>query len=67
MTKLINEKFELTGKGIEIQDEFENLIKPFYEKYAKDVSPVEFEWLINVAIQMKNASNYADRVISFYK
>lgn len=67
MLKLFNEKFELTGKGIDIQDEFDNLIKPFYEKYAHDTSPIELEWLINVTIQMKNAVNYSNQVESFHK
>jgi phage gp29-like protein len=65
--KLFNNKFEMTDDAIRIQEEFEALIKPFYDKYGKDYNPIELEWVINSAIQLRNCATYMNRVTSFYE
>lgn len=60
MKTLFNNDLYLTREGIEIQDEFEELIHPFFEKY-KDYNPIEFEWVLKSVFDMENARMYVNQ------
>lgn len=46
MKYLFNKELHLTQEGIDIRNEFEELIRPFFEKYGKDCNPIELEWVL---------------------
>lgn len=60
MKTLFNNDLYLTREGIEIQDEFQELIRPFFEKY-KEYNPIEFDWVLKCVFDMENARMYVNQ------
>jgi hypothetical protein len=60
--KLFEDTFKLTDEGIRIQNEFEDLVKPFFEKYRDVTNPIEFDWLVTQPFEMQKCANYVKRV-----
>ena len=62
MKNLYDQKLYLTPDGIEIQNEFESIIKPFFDKYKTKVNPIHLSYLIQVILSMEDANAYCDTV-----
>ena len=66
MKRLFDDNLDMTDDARQIQQEFEDIIEPFYKKY-EHINPIELEHVINSAVNLQNTRNYLLRVIEKHK
>ena len=58
MKRLYDDNFNMTEEAKNIQDEFDCLITPFFEKYGPICHPIDFAFMIDSVVNLENTRNY---------
>jgi len=64
MKALYDENFQLTDEGIAISNEWDSIVRPFFEKYKLQFDPIHFQCLADEGIQLLKCGYYLDTVES---